>query len=85
MHRPGTAIVSDDKVILNSTTLEEIEKDHRDTLLLVVDETNKKYAEFLTAADEASKKEEERVQQHREEVRKKAGNIRFKDKDDKNL
>jgi hypothetical protein len=34
MHRPGIAILTGDKVYLNGTTVEEVQKYHRDTLKL---------------------------------------------------
>lgn len=40
MHRPGIANVVGDRIILNGTTVEEIEKYHRDTLRVVVDRVN---------------------------------------------
>lgn len=36
MHRPGIARVSGDRVILDGTTIEEVEKYHRDTLKLSI-------------------------------------------------
>ena len=77
MHRPGIASVGGNRVILNGTTLDEIESYHRETLLLVVQETNKKYLELLAQASKAEAREEERVRRHREEVKKKAQGIRF--------
>ena len=40
MHRPGIASVIGDRIILNGTTVEEIEKYHRDTLRVVVERVN---------------------------------------------
>lgn len=40
MHRPGIASVVGDKIILNGTTIEEVEKHHAETLRLVVDKVN---------------------------------------------
>jgi hypothetical protein len=40
MHRPGIAYVLGDRIILDGTTVEEIEKYHRETLRLVVDRVN---------------------------------------------
>jgi hypothetical protein len=77
MHRPGIASVSQSRVILNGTTLDEIEQYHRATLVLVVDETNKQYAELLRRGEAARAQEEGSQRKFREEVKKKAGEIRF--------
>lgn len=61
MHRFGIASVLGDKIILDGTTIEEVRDYHRDTLLLCVDEANKKEIAILR---------EEKIQQEREEARK---------------
>lgn len=43
MHRPGIAAVTQDVLWLRGTTIEEVKKYHRDTLLLAIDEANKAY------------------------------------------
>ena len=40
MHRPGIASVTGDKVILDGTTIEEVERYHRETLILCVKAAN---------------------------------------------
>jgi len=45
MHRPGIASVIGDRIILDGTTVEEIEKYHRDTLKVVVERVNQLIAE----------------------------------------
>ena len=45
MHRPGIASVVGDRIILDGTTVEEIEKHHRDTLTVVVERVNNLIAE----------------------------------------
>lgn len=49
MHRPGIASVSGDRIILDGTTMDEIELYHAATLRLVIPETNAR-----VAADEAA-------------------------------
>jgi hypothetical protein len=44
MHRPGIARIQGATITLNGTTIEEVERYHRDTLQLAVAETNKQYA-----------------------------------------
>jgi hypothetical protein len=46
MHRPGIATVSGDRVYLDGTTIEEVKKYHRETLVLALDETNRMYADY---------------------------------------
>jgi hypothetical protein len=41
MDRPGIASVYGSKVVLDGTTMEEVERYHKDTSNLVVDETNR--------------------------------------------
>ncbi len=48
MHRPGIARVVGDRVILDGTTIEEVEKYHRDTLVLVIERVNQLIAERET-------------------------------------
>ncbi|ETC91992.1 hypothetical protein T481_09175 [Enterococcus faecalis PF3] len=43
MHRPGIASVTHDVLWLRGTTIEEVKKYHRDTLVLAIDEANKAY------------------------------------------
>jgi hypothetical protein len=40
MHRPGIASVTGDKIILDGTTIEEVERYHRDTLVICVKTAN---------------------------------------------
>jgi hypothetical protein len=79
MHRPGTALVSGDKVILTRTTLEEVEKVHRETLKVVVNRVNQLVAEAEEA--EAARLEAERRtrDEHARMVTERASRIRFDD------
>jgi hypothetical protein len=79
MHRPGIASVIGDRVILNGTTIEEVEKYHRDTLLLAASEANEKYVHFSEARVAAQKREAKRVEEHQRDVREKAKRVRFED------
>ena len=64
-HRPGICHVVGDTVWLNGTTLDEIEKMHKATLLLVLEDTNSCCAEFAAkkAAEEEKRPEEEEGRQ----------------------
>lgn len=47
MHRPGIASVYGNKIVLDGTTMEEVRDYHRETLLLCVEEANKKEAQII--------------------------------------
>ncbi len=71
MHRPGIARVYGNKIVLDGTTIEEVKQFHRDTLILAVSETNKKYNEI----NEKRRQEKERKQREIEEHKKKIDDI----------
>jgi hypothetical protein len=48
MHRPGIGSIQGDTIVLDGTTMEELEQHHVRTLRLVVDDLNKRYAEAET-------------------------------------
>jgi hypothetical protein len=79
MHRPGIARVIGNTIVLDGTTLEEVEKYHRDTLRLCVNEANKRVElhmkEKERRANEAIRQEVER----RNQVSDAASRIRFDD------
>ena len=77
MHRPGIANVVSDKIILDGTTLEEVEEYHKKTLLLAVQEANRKYLELLRRKEREEEQEAKRLQKHREAVQEKAKRIKF--------
>jgi hypothetical protein len=77
MHRPGIARVEGDRIILDGTTIEEVEKYHRETLKSVVERVNQ-----LIAEHEARRRRQEDVQaeqqrQHRQAVEEVAKRISF--------
>jgi hypothetical protein len=77
MHRPGIASLEDDTVVLNGTTLDEVQKYHRDTLILAANEANKRFAEAYKAARIADEQEAGRLSDHRKDVEEKAKRIKF--------
>jgi hypothetical protein len=77
MHRPGIASVIGDKVILDGTTIEEVEKYHAETLGLVVDEVNADAAVIEEQERNRRKAGEAVRRRHHEHVRKVSGRIRF--------
>lgn len=63
MHRPGIASVFADEIILNGTTIEEVQKYHRDTLMLCVEQANKMEQE---AFQEHRNREEANIRRNNE-------------------
>lgn len=79
MHRPGIARVVGAKVILDGTTIEEVEKYHRDTLKAVLERTNQIVAEAEAQARRQAEAKRREEAEHDEAVRRRAGQIRFDD------
>lgn len=77
MHRPGIARVSGDRVILDGTTIEEVENYHRETLLVVLDRVNQLIAEHEERKRRAAPAEQQRTQQHEAAVNDAAKRIKF--------
>jgi hypothetical protein len=63
--------------VLTRTTIEEVKEIHRETLKLAVDETNKQFADLMRQRQQAREREAGRQQQHRQDVRRIAGEIDF--------
>lgn len=79
MHRPGIASIIGDAVILDDTTIEEVKDYHRDTLVLVVQETNKQYKEFARQRQKSIEQEQEQLRMHKRNVDDIANQIEFRD------
>src|SRR5437867_9436171 len=77
MHRPGIAKVYGDKVILDGTTVDEVEKYHRETLLLAADEANKKYTELQARRLAEEARERARLDAHKKSVEDAAKRLKF--------
>jgi hypothetical protein len=77
MHRPGIASVEGDIIWLRGTTLEEIERYHRETLKLAVEEASKNYDEISRQRDARGQAEAERDRLHKESVQDAAKRISF--------
>ena len=77
MHRPGIARISGSVIILDGTTIEEVEKYHRDTLQLAVDETNKQYREYREQADREEARRIADREQHERNVEEVGQRINF--------
>lgn len=77
MHRPGIASVYGDEIILDGTTIEEVQEYHRDTLVLCVNEANKKEEAILEDRRRKAEAEAERKNKHAANVEDLAGKITF--------
>ena len=77
MHRPGIARVVGDQVILDGTTMDEIEKYHLETLKLVVEKTNRKIVELEQSQRKHDEWEKERLHRHSDEVRNITSRLKF--------
>lgn len=77
MHRPGIAEIDGATVILNGTTIEEVEKYHRATLLLAVRSTNEEYRRRLLKQEQIQKQEQTRLEKHRQHVEDISKRIKF--------
>jgi hypothetical protein len=77
MHRPGIARVSGDRVVLDGTTIDEVQRCHRDTLILCVKETNRVIDEHAEKGRIAATERERRSREHRDRINELSGKIRF--------
>ncbi|MDP9113131.1 MAG: hypothetical protein M3O20_05560 [Acidobacteriota bacterium] len=77
MHRPGIARVYGDRLYLERTTIEEVERAHKATLAVVLEDTNKTYGEYVQkrAAEEARERAER--DERRKSVEEAAKRIKF--------
>jgi len=68
MHRPQIAHIEGDRLILEGTTVDEIEKYHRDTLKAVLDKVNKDIAELEAKQRSEEARRAELLRQHKQSV-----------------
>lgn len=79
MHRPGIASFVGDTVVLDGTTIEEVKDYHRDTLVLIIQETNKEYKEFTERKQQSIEREQELLGMHKQKVDDVSNQIKFDD------
>lgn len=77
MHRPHIARVQGDKLILDGTSIDEVEKYHRDTLKRVIERTNQLALEQERAKQQREAQERQRLQDHAAKVREAANRLKF--------
>jgi len=73
MHRPGIARVERDRIILDGTTIEEVERYHLKTLKLAVERAN----ELSIQWSRAKTKEKTTDGRHRQHVKDVAKRLKF--------
>lgn len=76
-HKPGIASILGDRIILEKTTIEKIERYHQNALKLAVDRANKTEKETLNKKSALNSKERKRIREHRERVEEVAKRIKF--------
>jgi hypothetical protein len=77
MHRPGIASVNGDTVVLDGTSVEEVERYHRETLILATQEANRQFTELIAQRRRREERNRDRVEEHRRRVEDAAQRIRF--------
>ena len=77
MHRPGIASVRGAKIILNGTTIEEVKKYHRDTLVDCVDVANQEEKKFLERKRREQELRLQQVEEHRKKVKDASEDLSF--------
>ena len=77
MHRPGIASVDGATVVLERTTIDEVERYHRDTLMLVIKKTNSEYREYLNKQEQARAQKESQSKEHHKRVADISKRIKF--------
>ena len=77
MHRPGIASVQGATITLNGTTIEEVERYHRDTLQLAVAETNKQYREWQGEQQQREAQEIVKREEHRKRIEDASRRVKF--------
>jgi hypothetical protein len=77
MFRPGIAKVSRDRIILDGTSMDDVEKYHKTSLILTVEHANLAYAELLKKQQEEDERQREAELKHRKVVGDTAKRIKF--------
>ncbi|WP_424002515.1 toll/interleukin-1 receptor domain-containing protein [Maribacter sp. IgM3_T14_3] len=77
MHRPGIATAYGNQVILNGTTIEEVEKYHKDTLKLAVDVANKQLEQINIRKQQQAERERIDRENHRKNIDDISNRINF--------
>ncbi|HLP93650.1 MAG: toll/interleukin-1 receptor domain-containing protein [Chitinophagales bacterium] len=68
MHRPGIASVYGEKIVLDGTTIEEVERYHKDTLKLAVDTANQYQIEIKIRKKQIEEQKRRQEEEHRKKI-----------------
>jgi hypothetical protein len=77
MHRPGIANVYGATVILDGTTIDEVEHYHRDTLQLAIAETNHQYRDWRREHEQKRAREDALSEERRKRIEDASKRIKF--------
>ena len=77
MHRPGIASVRGDAIVLTGTTIDEVKKYHRSTLVLCVNVANDKEGEYRDRKRREEEKRQQQLESHRKEIEDGVRDISF--------
>jgi len=76
-HRPGIASVSGDKIILDGTRIEEVEEEHRDTLVLCVNVANEGERAFIAKQKQAEEQRRRKAEEHKSNIEDTSKRLKF--------
>ncbi|MCK4528320.1 toll/interleukin-1 receptor domain-containing protein [candidate division WOR-3 bacterium] len=79
MHRPSIASVYGNKIVLDGTTIEEVEKYHKDTLKLAVETANNTLKEIKLRKKLREEAEKKREEEHKKAIKDISRRINFDD------
>jgi hypothetical protein len=77
MHRPGIARISGAKIVLEGTTIDEVKRYHRDTLVLCVDKANEEEARMLKRQRIQQERQRQQSEAHRKAIQDTASDLFF--------
>jgi hypothetical protein len=77
MHRPGIARIRGDRVVLDGTTVEEVERYHRDTLVLAVEAANEIEGHIEEERQKQAAQRDAVANEHQTAVEEAAKRIKF--------
>lgn len=77
MHRPSIATVSGDKIILDGTTIQEVEKYHRETLILCVNAANEEEKKIINRENHKREEELRKAEEHKSNIEEFSKRLKF--------
>lgn len=77
MHRPGIASVQGDRIVLDGTTIDELERYHLKTLKLVVRQLNERTVQYVRTERKRVEAAKQAAAEHDRRVRETAQRLRF--------